>query len=64
MAWNGQAISELSAENGVALVNAYGLTIGESLFTLFASLTYAYHYLKYFLQYCLQRAEKCTNCST
>ena len=26
MAWKGQAISELSAENGVALVNAYGLT--------------------------------------
>ena len=27
MAWKGQAISELSAENGVALVNAYGLII-------------------------------------
>ena len=29
MAWKGQAISELSAENGVALVNAYGLIVGD-----------------------------------
>ena len=30
MAWKGQAISELSTENCVALVNAYGLINGDN----------------------------------
>ena len=30
MAWKGQSISELSTENGVSVVNPYGLILGDN----------------------------------